>query len=72
MTALNAYLGMAVLWEALSMTIIYVWAQYNKAVNVTFMFGFRFPVHAVRSLATPTFIRNLRLGHVSAGCDAGL
>lgn len=25
------------------MTIVYVWAQYNKAVTVSFLFGFRFP-----------------------------
>ena len=40
----NAYLGLAVLWEAFSMAIVHVWAQYNKAVTVNFMFGFRFPV----------------------------
>jgi hypothetical protein len=40
----NVYFGLAVLWEAFSMVIVYVWSQYNKAVTVNFMFGFRFPV----------------------------
>lgn len=34
---------MAVLWESLSMAIVYLWAQHNRAVIVNFMFGFKFP-----------------------------
>lgn len=34
---------MAVLWESLSMVIVYVWSQHNRNVIVNFMFGFKFP-----------------------------
>ena len=34
---------MAVLWESLSMVIVYVWSQNNRQVIVNFMFGFKFP-----------------------------
>lgn len=38
-----AWFQMASLWECLSMYIVYIWSQYNRAVTVSFMFGFRFP-----------------------------
>ena len=39
----NWWTRMAVLWEALNMAIVYLWAQYNKDAIVSFMFGIRFP-----------------------------
>lgn len=44
LSLVNAWMGMAVLWEGLSMAIVHVWAQYNRSVTVNFMFGLRFPV----------------------------
>ncbi|PJF19183.1 Derlin [Paramicrosporidium saccamoebae] len=41
--ALNYFAELAVLWEALSMVIVYVWSRHNAEVVVNFMFGFRFP-----------------------------
>lgn len=43
LTGLNVYFGLAVLWEGFSTALVHVWAQYNKAVTVSFMFGLRFP-----------------------------
>ena len=38
----NYFIGMAALWESLSMVIVYVWAMNNREVTVNFMFGIKF------------------------------
>jgi hypothetical protein len=39
----NAYFGMAGLWEAFSMLIIYQWCQLNRYTPVSFYLGIQFP-----------------------------
>ena len=39
---MNYFIGMATLWEPLSMLIVYVWSRYNPEVIVNFMFGIKF------------------------------
>ncbi len=70
LTLANSYFELAVLWEAFSMAIVHLWAQYNKAVTVNFMFGFRFPVQYIHYLdltdAFRLFICRLPCWHTSS------
>ena len=44
LSAMNMPVGLYTLWDALSMTIVYLWSKDNAEAIVNYMFGFRFRV----------------------------